>query len=325
MALSRDDFAAAYAALATKAKTPKDVKHALREQQSLLDKGKRATLAELLATPVPAQLDLRSDRDALDALGDLLVELEIMNEPELERLVATFLSRSYRKTLPAMPVPKSLDKYDVEWEVGRGHSGTLYRGRRDEAPHEIAIKVFRADAKPDASRAKAMVGQSEPGLVPVYDAGDDYLVMAFVEGTSIERLLAERKLSLRHGFELIEKAANILAPLHAKVLAHGSLGPGSLLLDHGDAVHVADFGLQPGSPTDDVFALGAVLYEIAAGVPPYEGFHSRELKPPSRYNASAGGSAEAIILKSLARDASRRYPNAAAMAADLGKFMRHKT
>ncbi len=324
MALSRDDFAAAYHVLASGARTPQDVKSVIRDQLARLDRGERATLTEMLGVPPGAQVDLRSHPAQLDALGEMLIELEILNEPELERLVASFLSRTYRRTLPPVALPAHLSRYDFQWEIGRGRTGVVYRGRREQAPHEIAIKLLRPEARPDPARAKAMLERAEPGLVRAFDAGDDFLVTEFVEGSSVDALLAERKLSLRHGFEVVAKAARVLAPLHAKGLAHGSLAPGCVLIDRQENAHVAEFGLAPGSPADDVFALGAILYEIAAGVPPYEGFHAQELRPPSRYNPSADGAPERVIAKACARDESRRYPDAGALADDLERWLRHE-
>ncbi|MBI2931508.1 MAG: protein kinase [Planctomycetes bacterium] len=324
MAISRDDFAAAFRTLATQGRAPKDILAAFREQKALLERGQRKMIAEILGLPPGPQADLRSAPAALDALGEILIELEIVTEPELQKLVASYLSRTYRKSLPPVPVPASLARFDLQWEIGRGRDGVVYRARRPEEPREVAIKLFRPDAKLDPRPISAMTDRIEPGLARTIEATPEALVMEFIEGASIDALLAERKVSLRAGFEWIEKAARILAPLHAKGLAHGSLAPGALLITRQDAVRIAEFGLKSGRPADDVFALGAILYEIATGVPPYEGFHAQELRSPSAANPSLDAAAERIILKALARDPARRYMEAGALADDLCRWLRHE-
>jgi len=324
MSLTRDDFAAAFRALQSKAKTPKDVRAAFREQAALVDKGRRRTVAELLGVPPGPQADLRSDPAALDAVGEILVELEIASEPEVEKLAASYLSRTYRKSLPDVSAPRSLAKYDLQWEIGRGRTGVVFRGRRPEAPHECAIKIFRGDAKPDPARLAEFPTIVAPGLAKVYETDYEYTVTEFIEGSSIDALIAERKISLRRGFEVMQKAAVTLAPLHARQQAHGSLAPGSIIVDPREDVKLVEFGLWPGTPGDDVFAMGAILYELAAGVPPYEGYHARDLRPPSRLSPSCAGGAERIIMKALARDPSRRYPEAGALADDIGRWLRHE-
>ncbi len=324
MSLTRDDFAAAFRALHSKAKTPKDVRAAFREQSALVDKGQRKTIAELLGVPPGPQADLRSDPAALDAVGEILIELEIANEPEVEKLAASYLSRTYRKSLPDVTMPKSLAKLDLQWEIGRGRTGVVYRGRRSEAPHEVAIKIFRGDAKPDPARLADFPKIVAPGLAKVYETDYEYTVTEFIEGSSVDALIAERKISLRRAFEVIQKAAVTLAPLHARPQAHGSLAPGSIIVDPREDVKIVEFGLWPGTPADDVFALGAILYEVAAGVPPYDGYHARDLRPPSRFNPSCAGGAERIIMKALARDPSRRYPEAGSLADDIGRWLRHE-
>ena len=89
MALTRDDFAAAFHALSTKARSPREVRAAFREQMEQRDPRSRKGIAHLLRLPARVSVDLRSDPQALDALGEMLIEIDLASEAELEKLVDT--------------------------------------------------------------------------------------------------------------------------------------------------------------------------------------------------------------------------------------------
>ena len=348
MGLSTLDFATAFRALSSRACTLRDLRRGLKAQSGRMVKGRRLTLAEALAEEgilpaaraaelgAPGALDLRADPATLETLGDFLLQTETVAEPELDRILDLLTRRPDPRTLPGVAVPKSLRGYDILWEVGRGRSGAVHRGMRRAAPGPVAIKVFRQEAfAADADRAaflervRAGIGAPEPGLVPVFEAGEAdghaFVAMDFVQGPTLAALLADRKMSMRRGFEIVERTAAALAPLHARGRAHGSLSGTSVLVGGDDRPRIAEFGWSPGGiPSDDVAALGAILYEIAAGQPPFGGFRVSQLKPPSQYNPASAGGAERIILKALARDPARRYPDAGALAAELGRYLRHE-
>ncbi len=343
MSLSREDFATAFRALSQKAATVKDLDRVFTAQ---LDARKSvgALLVELKIVPADrasvlsasAPVDPRRDPEAVDALGEFLLKAELVNEGELERLVNSFLSLKEKKALPTVPVPKPLHAtIDFEWEVGHGVHGTTYRARRAEVPHECAVKVFRPEAFANEAergafvgRLKGLVGRNDAGLVPLWAAGEaeglPYAITAFVEGESIETLIVEHKISVRRGFEIMERVAAALAPLHAKGEAHGHVSASAILVGRDEAPHLAEFGWTAGTPLDDVFAMGEVLYEIATAVPPYAGFHSKELKAASRHNAQAAGSAENVIHRALALNPEQRYPEAGALLEDLRKVLAHQ-
>jgi tetratricopeptide (TPR) repeat protein len=348
MGLSTQDFATAFRALSSRACTLRDLRRALKAQAGRMGKGRRLTLAEALSEEgilpaaraaelgAPGALDPRSDPATLEALGGFLLQSETVAEPELDRILDLLTRRPDPRTLPGAPVPRSLRGYDVLWEVGRGRSGAVHRATRRDPPGPVAIKVFRKDAfDSDADRAalvervRAMVGSADPGLVKVFEAGEAeghaFVAMEFVQGPTLATLLADHKMSMRRGFEIVERAASALGPLHARNRAHGSLSGTSVLVGGDDRPRIAEFGWTPGgSPGEDVAALGALMYEIAAGQPPFGGFRASQLKPPSQVNPAAAGGAERIILKALARDPARRYPEAGALAADIGRHLRHE-
>ena len=142
-------------------------------------------------------------------------------------------------------------------------------------------------------------------------------------------------------------------------MVHGDIKPSNIHLSFGDTVRLLDFGIakmlrvdcnatehQFGSPSycsperltraevdphSDLWALGATLYEMLAGVPPYQAEDTRKLegliqskRPPRALPASCPEGLRAIVMKSLAPDAGRRYPSAAEFQQDLQLFLEQK-
>ncbi|MBI4565854.1 MAG: hypothetical protein HY716_14295 [Planctomycetes bacterium] len=357
MSLSTDDFAVAYRALTSKACTLKALQKAFKMQASRIEKGRHVPLRELLVTErfLPEghaaltgsdHLSVRSDPAALESLGELLLLLEVAHEYELDQVVDELAAGPDPRKLPDVEIPKSLAKYDLAWEVGRGRDGAVFRGMRREGHSIVAIKVFRPEVFAGERERKAFLERvtasaaarhESSSFVRVYESGEAsvrfasgevptaYIVMEFIEGPTLAAMIADRKVSLRRGFEIVERAARALAGAHAKGEAHDQLSGSSILVTGDDRPHIAEFGWRPGgTPAQDVFALGGLLYEIAAGVAPYGGFRARDLKPPSRYNPQVAGAAERVILKAVARNPARRYADAGALADDIARYLRRE-
>lgn len=348
MGLSTEDFVVAFRAIRSGACSPSAIRKALRVQSSRVGKGRLLTLAESLVeahavSPAkageltsPAPVDLRGDPDALTATGELFLATETASDMDLDRIVDNLTRPPDPKTLKEVPVPPSLAGYDISWEVGRSRTGAVYRGSKRGTSIQVAIKVFRKEVfDSDAAKAaflermNAGKARDGAGLIKVHEVldvdGHAVVVQDFVEGTPLDTLLAERKVSLRRGFEIVARAAQLVAPSHGKGAAHGRLSARGIMVQPNDHPMIDGPHHPEGlTPADDVAVLGAVLYEIAAGAPPYGGFRSHELKPPSRHNPACAGDAERIVLKALARDPARRYPDAGALAEDIGRFLRHE-
>jgi serine/threonine protein kinase len=348
MGLSTLDFVVAFRALSSRTCSVADLRRALKVQSAHVEKGRRLSLAEALSeerilspqragelTTQPI-LDIRRDPATLAATGELFLATESATEPELDRVIDALARPADPRTLQEVPVPPSLTGYDIAWEVGRSRTGSVYRGSKRGTTVPVAIKVFRKEVFASTSARRAFLERIGPrppddwsDYIRVLEAteadGHSVVIQEFVDGTPLETLLAERKLSLRRGFEVVARTAAALAPAHAARKAHGRLSTRSIFVQGSDRPKI-DSTVWPddATPADDVAALGGILYEIAAGQPPFGGFRSTQLKPPSRYNPAAAGAAERIILKALARDPARRYPDAAALAADLGRYLRHE-
>jgi hypothetical protein len=228
---------------------------------------------------------------------------------------------------------------------------------------EEGRRRFRAEA---AAAARL----NHPGIVSIHEAGEadgqPYYSMDFIEGPTLAALLRSGPLLFRQAAELTAKIADALHGAHSQGVLHRDLKPSNVLIDEAGAPHVTDFGLakilndvrpqdagitlthqivgspawmapeqaaakpSPLTPAVDVYAAGAVLYEMLAGRPPFHGetpqavleqVQSTDPVPPGRLNASVPADLETVCLKCLEKDPRRRYASAAALADDLRRFL----
>jgi serine/threonine-protein kinase len=227
--------------------------------------------------------------------------------------------------------------------------------RESSAVGEMVRTRFRREAQIAA-------GLSHPNLVAVYDAGEVrgqlYLVMELVEGRPLGAVIRDAAVEGREKLVLLEKAARGVAAAHARGIVHRDLKPANILVTIDQVPKVSDFGLahlvdssteltKTGStlgtplymspeqvegrssslsPATDVYALGAILYEIVVGRPPHAADTPMELyhkivhdEPvaPSRLVPGLPADLETIILKALDKVPLRRYSTAESFAEDL--------
>jgi serine/threonine protein kinase/Tfp pilus assembly protein PilF len=217
---------------------------------------------------------------------------------------------------------------------------------------------------------EALARLRHPGVVPVLDAGEErgcpYLVLELVQGESLDAVLARAgRLPVERAAELIHEVALALHYAHACGLLHRDLKPANLLLEHDSGrVRLTDFGLvkdldqaslaslsksgqmlgTPGywSPEQaggkralidarsDVYGLGATLYALLTGTPPFHGESLIEVvsamqepaQPPSSRRAEIDAELDAIVLRCLAQEPADRYASADALARALGAWLR---
>jgi serine/threonine protein kinase len=263
------------------------------------------------------------------------------------------------------PMPMRLGRYEVRDRIGRGGMATVYRAHDPELRRDVAIKVPRFDG-PGLDRfrreARAAAAVRHPHVCPVYDVGEieavPFAVMAFIEGTTLAQLVAAGPLEPGRAVEVVRQVAEGLAVVHAHGIVHRDLKPANILIDRTDQALLTDFGLalcqgnpcatdgtlagtpaymapeqaagklDEVGPLSDVYSLGAVLYELLTGRPPFRGDPVKvvnqvahaELPPPSRFRPDLGPALESIILTAMARRPRDRYPSAAAFAEALATW-----
>jgi eukaryotic-like serine/threonine-protein kinase len=214
--------------------------------------------------------------------------------------------------------------------------------------------------------AEAAANLDHPGIVPIYEVGQydgqHYFSMGFVEGESLSHRLTDGPVPGREAAALMVKVAEAIEYAHQQGVIHRDLKPGNVLVDKNGKPRVTDFGLaknmqgdsgltgsgqimgtpsymppeQAGGnrgdvgPAADVYALGATLYALATGRPPFQAATpmdtvlqviSDEPVPPRRLNPAVERDLETICLKCLEKQAAKRYVSAAALADDLQRFL----
>jgi eukaryotic-like serine/threonine-protein kinase len=249
-----------------------------------------------------------------------------------------------------------LDRYRIESPLGEGGMGAVYRGRDTRLERDVAVKVLRRDLLDDEGRermlreARSAAALNHPNIVAVYDTGEaggvPFVVMELVEGGSLR---ARGPVGLPEALDVARQLCDALAHAHAHGIVHRDLKPENVLLTRDATVKVADLGLARsaggsgvtrsgvflgtpsyiapeqalGSAVDgraDLYALGVMLYEMAASRLPFPGDDAlavvsqhlyAPVVPPSTYRPGLPPPFDAVILKLMAKLPDDRFASAA--------------
>ena len=225
-------------------------------------------------------------------------------------------------------------------------------------PDEVAVARFRGEAK-------TLATLHHPNIVQIYDldvaGGEGILAMEFIAGGSLAAKIAGRPQPPHWSAPLVAVLARAVGHAHDAGVVHRDLKPGNVLLTEEGAPKVVDFGLarcvtrddghtttgailgtpsymapeqaaghRDVTPSADVYALGAILYDLLTGRPPFQGqtpldtlgqVLREEPVPPGRLVAATPRDLETICLKCLDKDPMRRYATAGELADDLDRFV----
>jgi WD40 repeat protein len=217
------------------------------------------------------------------------------------------------------------------------------------------------------TEASAAGSLQHPNIVAVHEVGlwEDrhYLVMDFVEGPTLAELARAGPLPPPRAACYIQTIAEAIHHAHERGILHRDLKPSNVLIDAANQPRITDFGLAKrlesgtdltvsgqvlGSPQymppeqaagrrgqvgrrSDVYALGAILYHLLTGRPPFVGEALSNILPqvandepltPRQLNPAVPPDLETLCLKCLEKEPNRRYPTALALAEELGRFLR---
>src|SRR3954468_6821440 len=147
-----------------------------------------------------------------------------------------------------------LGGYLIVEPIGSGGTSVVYRAEHVRLGRTAALKLLvpgfgEADfAQRFLRESKLAASLDHPGIVPVFDAGEEdgllYIAMAYVQGSDLKTLLVrEGKLPLRRTLRVLGQIASALDAAHARGLVHRDVKPANILVGPGDRAYLSDFGV----------------------------------------------------------------------------------
>ena len=269
------------------------------------------------------------------------------------------------------PETKRFGRYEIVAELGRGAMGVVYKARDPQIDRLVAVKtvsLWGQDQDEETefrmrfmNEAQAAGRLHHAGIVSIFDVGenpenqDPYIVLEYVAGESLNRILArEKKLPLAQALQLAEEIAQALDYAHEQGVVHRDIKPGNILVTEDGHAKIADFGIAKlnlahftlpgrvmGTPAymapeqlsgegvdgrSDLFSLGVILYAMVTGHSPFQGnsattvcfkVANREPVAPSAFDLTLPREVDEVISRAMAKEPEQRYQRGAEFAEDV--------
>ena len=270
----------------------------------------------------------------------------------LDRAAAGLLSSA---TQTVIATGAELGPYKIEACIGAGGMGTVYRAVDTRLGRVVAIKIAAERySQRFQLEARAISTLNHPNICTLYDVGPSYLVMEFIEGSTLAAEIKKGPLAPEIAARYGAQIAGALAEAHSLGIVHRDLKPGNIMLTrHG--VKVLDFGLakitaaasitetdavmgtpaymapeqvegRESSSAADLFSLGLVLYEMVVGKLPFPGASLGQMlssgshtavPQPSRERVGVSASLDPLVARLLEKDPAKRPQSASELAREL--------
>jgi serine/threonine-protein kinase len=262
------------------------------------------------------------------------------------------------------------DRYEILSFIGEGGMGKVYRARDPRLCRDVALKLVRAESAEEVGRflreARAQARAAHPNICKVFEVGEApghaFIAMQLIEGRSLKDMRPE--LTREQAVKLIQTVSEAIHPAHRLGLVHRDIKPSNVMIEQAEdgALHpyVMDFGIArdaaagqtqtwgvEGTPLymapeqakgkvaaldrrSDVYSLGATLYELLCGRPPFVGDSNIEVlfaalnddaEPARKHDPSIPIDLETIVMKCLSKEPQGRYDSARALAEDLQRYL----
>ncbi len=290
-------------------------------------------------------------------------------EDAAEELGLPFTDGSTYQGIRSGAKPKRIGRYEILREIGQGGMGVVFAARDTELGRDVAIKILRGAFGPQdiarfrrEARLAACLNDSRiVGILDVgYENGVPFLVMELILGLDLSRLRLPRMKALA----VLKDVAEAVHVAHQTGVLHRDIKPQNILVDANGQGFITDFGLAkrtdsdattigtlsgvvvgtPGymspeqargdisllGPRTDVWALGATLYFLLTGRPPFQGstaFESvtmvmeRDPIRPRKIDPTVHADLETICLKALEKDIAKRYASAKEFADECARVL----
>jgi serine/threonine-protein kinase len=256
-------------------------------------------------------------------------------------------------------------RYEIQQEIGEGAMGRVYKAWDPLVRRVVAIKTIRSEYLTQETsqeylrrfrrEAQAAGRLSHPNIVSIYDVGEDYFVMEFLEGVSLQAILAHRGvLPLSEAQRILTPVAEALDYAHHSGVIHRDVKPANIMIQPDGRPKLMDFGVARlptsaitdsgqsfGSPSymapeqiasddvtprSDLFSFGVVAYEALTGKRPFQGDSITAIiyrivheaaPPPRSLNDELPPYHDEVFRRALAKDPANRFPTAMSFIAGL--------